>query len=75
MKFKGRTLFDLSYLNKLDISGVSYILVCDYKDLLVLPYLTRRSTAKVLLTVTMYNMGKQILQRFYKRIQETDRTR
>jgi hypothetical protein len=60
MLFKGPTLFDVSYLDRLDLLGVRFILLCDYRDILTLPYLTKnkKCNATILLTYPMYQMGR-----------------
>ena len=74
---KGPTLFDVSHLQRLELQGLSFVLVCDYRDLLVLPYLTRtkRFQGKVLLTQPMYYFGKLLLEQFCASMKDTNKYR
>lgn len=77
MLLKGPTLFDVSHLKGLELQGVSFVLVCDYRDILVLPFITRskRFQGTVLLTQPMYYFGKLLLEQFCAAIKNANKCR
>lgn len=77
MLLKGPTLFDVSHLDRLELSSVRFLLICDYRDLLIVPFLTRnrKFQANVLLTQPMWYFGRLLMNQFISFIKNASRSK